>query len=71
MNDKDNLVQWQKASNSEIVSLKRNGTWREVPMSQAETRILPGTWVFRRKRTPNGAISKYKARYEYCVRGDL
>ena len=30
---------------------------------------MPGTWVFRRKRTPDGEISKYKARY--CVRGDL
>jgi hypothetical protein len=69
MNDKDNIVNWQKASNAEIVSLEKNGTWQEVPMSQAETRILPGTWVFRRKRTPDGAISKYKARY--CVRGDL
>ena len=27
------------------------------------------TWVFRRKRTPHGTISKYKARY--CVQGDL
>jgi hypothetical protein len=69
MNDKDNLVEWQKASNAEIASLEKNGTWKEVPISQAVTRILPGTWVFRRKRTPDGAISKYKARY--CVRGDL
>ena len=69
MNDKENLVEWQKASNAEIVSLEKNGTWKEVPISQAVTRILPGTWVFRRKRTPDGAVSKYKARY--CVRGDL
>ena len=40
-----------------------------MSISEAKTRILPGTWVFRRKRTPDGTISKYKARY--CVRGDL
>ena len=37
--------------------------------SSATTKILPGTWVFRRKRTPDGEIKTYKARY--CVRGDL
>ena len=40
-----------------------------VPIADAKAKILPGTWVFRRKRTPDGAISKYKACY--CVRGDL
>ena len=38
-------------------------------MEEATTKILPGTWVFRRKRTPSGKIKKYKGRY--CVRGDL
>ncbi len=58
-----------KAANDEIQSLQKNGTWKVVPISYAKTRILPGTWVFRRKRAPEGTISKYKARY--CVRGDL
>ncbi|KAI2499655.1 hypothetical protein MHU86_14836 [Fragilaria crotonensis] len=34
-----------------------NGTWIEVPITEAKTRILPGTWVFRRKRTPDGTIT--------------
>ena len=69
MNDVDNVEKWMSAANDEIQSLQKNGTWIEVPISGAKTRILPGTWVFRRKRTPDGTISKYKARY--CVRGDL
>ena len=64
-----NVVRWMEAAAKEIASLEKNGTWFEVDMSVAKTRILPGTWVFRRKRTPDGEISKFKARY--CVRGDL
>ena len=69
MSDRDNVEKWLKAAHDEIQSLQKNGTWKEVPITEAKTRILPGTWVFRRKRTPDGTISKYKARY--CVRGDL
>lgn len=61
--------EWIKAATAEIRSLEEHGTWREVPKSAAKSRILPGTWVFRRKRTPEGVIKKYKGRY--CVRGDL
>jgi len=32
-------------------------------------KIIPGTWVFRIKRNPDGSFKKYKARY--CLRGDL
>jgi Reverse transcriptase (RNA-dependent DNA polymerase) len=57
------------AAAAEITSLEKNGTWTETETANAKSRILPGTWVFKRKRTPDGEISKYKARY--CVRGDL
>ena len=60
---------WMEAARKEIASLEKNGTWLEVNASEAKSRILPGTWVFKQKRTPDGEISKYKARY--CVRGDL
>ena len=40
-----------------------------MDINEAKTCILPGTWVFRQKRCPDGTIKKYKARY--CVRGDL
>jgi Reverse transcriptase (RNA-dependent DNA polymerase) len=65
----DNVIKWSESAAKEITSLEKNETWTEVDMSDAKTRILPGTWVFRRKRTPDGEISKFKARY--CVRGDL
>jgi len=65
----DEMSRWMEAAQKEIASLEEKGTWDEVDQSEAKTKILPGTWVFRRKRTPDGEISKYKARY--CVRGDL
>jgi hypothetical protein len=69
MADTANILEWLTAAAKEITSLERNGTWIEVTMDIAKTKILPGTWVFRHKRTPDGEISKYKARY--CVRGDM
>ena len=69
MSDTANIDKWLAAAAQEIQSLERNGTWRVVSISDAQNKILPGTWVFRRKRTPDGMVSKYKARY--CVRGDL
>ena len=69
MADTANVTRWMEAATKEIVSLEKNGTWREVAFEDAKTKILPGTWVFRRKRSPDGEITKYKARY--CVRGDL
>ena len=64
--DKD---RWSEAAKKEIEELEGKTTWKEVPMSEAKSKIIPGTWVFRVKRTPSGEIKKYKARY--CVRGDL
>ena len=62
-------AKWMEAAQGEISSLEAKGTWTEVPMANARTKIIPGTWVFRVKRSPSGEIKKYKARY--CVRGDL
>ena len=63
--------EWRKAALKEIKELEGKGTWREVSVRDVPSgeTILPGTWVFRRKRTPDGTIKKYKGRY--CVRGDL
>ena len=57
------------AAQAEITALESKLTWEEVPMSDAKSKIIPGTWVFRVKRDPMGEIKKFKARY--CVRGDL
>ena len=69
MADHPHVQKWLEAAAEEIRVLEAKGTWEEVPKSEAKGRILPGTWVFRRKRKPDGMIKKLKARY--CVRGDL
>ena len=65
----EHRAEWIKAASAEISSLEKLGCWEEVTMSKASTKILPGTWVFRVKRAPDGTFKKWKARY--CIRGDL
>jgi Reverse transcriptase (RNA-dependent DNA polymerase)/GAG-pre-integrase domain len=63
---------FRKAMGKEIDSLVEQGTWTQTTKDeahQAGKAILPGTWTFKRKRTPEGEVKKLKARY--CVRGDL
>ena len=60
---------WIQAARIEIAALEAMECWDEVPMSSAKGKIIPGTFVFRRKRSPDGEIKKYKGRF--CVRGDL
>jgi hypothetical protein len=69
MSDSTNLDKWMVAAAAEIASLEKNETWTETETANAKSHILPGTWVFKRKSTPGGEISKYKARY--CVQGNL
>ena len=49
--------------------MEKLNCWVEVPIEQATTKVLPGTWVFKVKRAPDGTFKKFKARY--CIRGDL
>ena len=67
--DHDHIDEWRKSAEAEIRALESKGTWVETTQNKAKTKVIPGTWVFRRKRTPDGTIRKYKGRY--CVRGDL
>ena len=70
MADTDNITKWMEAAAKEVASLEKNGTWWvEVDFDDAKTKVLPGTWVFKRKRSPDGESTNYMARY--CVRGDL
>ena len=69
MQDLVHRSKWMEAAQAEISALETKGTWVEVPLSDAKSKILPGTWVFCVKRSPDGEIRKYKARY--CIRGDL
>ena len=58
-----------EAAQVEIDELVEKGTWREDLKCHATTKIIPSQWVFRIKRTPDGAIKKFKARI--VLRGDL
>ena len=69
MNDFGHEADWQKAAVKEVLALVEKGTWEEVDIAEATSKILPGTWVFRRKRNPDGELKSRKARY--CCRGDL
>jgi hypothetical protein len=69
MAEPEHRAKWLESMQEEIQALEMHGTWDEVDISDAKTKILPGTWVLRRKRTPDGEVRKYKARY--CCRGDL
>ena len=58
-----------EAADKEIRSLEAQGTWTEVPRSEATTRIVPSQWVFNIKRNPDGEVKKLKGRT--VLRGDL
>ena len=58
-----------KAAEVEVKALEDFGCWEEIPIEMATTKVLPGTWVFRIKRAPDGTLKKFKGRY--CIRGDL
>jgi hypothetical protein len=60
---------WIESAKKEIKSLEDQGTWTEVDISEATSRILPSQWVFRRKRTPDGNVKSLKGRT--VARGDL
>ena len=65
----EHRLQWIEAATVEIRALESFDCWEEVPFEQATTKVIPGTWVFRVKRAPDGTFKKFKARY--CLRGDL
>ena len=69
MQDPQNRDAWRASALAEIRQLESKGTWKEVPLSDGTSRVLPGTWVFRQKGRPDGEIKKFKSRY--CCRGDL
>jgi hypothetical protein len=58
---------FQKAALDEIKTLEQLGTWTEITRDKVpkKKQVLGGTWVFKCKRTPEGVITKHKARF--CV----
>jgi hypothetical protein len=57
------VKKWLDAADKEICQLEGKETWDEVPLSSSTVEVIPGTWVFRRKRSPDGTITKWKARW--------
>ena len=57
-----------EGAQQEIDELESYKAWEEVPRCEAD-HVVPTTWVFRRKRRPDGTIKRWKARF--CIRGDL
>ena len=58
-----------RAMQEEMESLESMDPWEIVSISDVKGKnILDSTWVFRRKRFPDGTVRKLKARW--CVRGD-
>lgn len=61
---------WLEAMDVEIQQLWEKGTFRPIDKSEVPkgAQILGSTWVFKRKRHPDGLLDKLKARC--CLRGD-
>jgi len=53
--------EWVKAALAEIEAHLRNGTW-ELAQLPPGKRAIRSRWVFKVKRTPEGAVDKYKGR---------
>jgi hypothetical protein len=63
------VPKWLEAARLEVEALIDKRAWVEDDIANAKGRILPGIWVFRRKRSPDGTIKKWKGRF--TIRGDL
>jgi len=56
-----NSAAWKEAMDSEMESLKENGTWKLVKLP-TDAKAIPCKWVYRVKLNPDGSISKYEVR---------
>ncbi|KAL6320707.1 hypothetical protein AAG906_008707 [Vitis piasezkii] len=52
---------WRKAMSEEVTTLLQHGTWELVPPTPGQN-LVGCKFVFRKKRNPDGTISRYKAR---------
>jgi hypothetical protein len=64
----DHQEQYLKAMKIEVASLLQKITWNYTHFSKS-AHVFKSTWVFKLKWFPDGAPSKFKARF--CVRGDI
>ena len=55
-------MQWQKAMQEEYDALVENHTW-DIVYVPKDQKVLKGKWVYKIKRSNEGTISRYKARW--------
>ena len=60
MGDIEHVNKWMEAAAKEVASLEKNGTGKEVSTLEVKTKILPGTWIFRRRQSPDGELPSTK-----------
>ena len=58
--DAQGVVEWEAATNEEIESLHKNGTWDLVPKPK-DAEIITCKWVYKLKKMSDGLIHRYKA----------
>ncbi len=60
-----NATQWARAMEEELDQLRKNKTWKLIPVSKIEPshRALGERWVYRVKRDMNETIARSKARW--------
>ena len=56
-----NKAKWRLATEEEMTSLKKKGTWKLIEPPE-KAKIIGRKWVFKLKKTAEGAVSKYEAR---------
>jgi hypothetical protein len=62
MSNSDAVEKWRITTKKEIDDLTEQGTWIEIPISDAHIQILPNLWVFQHKQTHDGEIKNDKSR---------
>ena len=68
MRDPKYVAEWKTAAMKEIQQFIEKGTFVEVPIEEVTSKVLPGVWVFKMKRRPDGTLLKFKARF--CIQGN-
>ncbi len=59
--------EYWKAAEKEINTLEGMDAW-DVVECEVDTNVIHGTWAFKCKQFPNGAVKKFKACF--CACGD-
>ncbi|RYO77619.1 hypothetical protein DL764_010202 [Monosporascus ibericus] len=60
---------FREDAKKEIEALTERGVWKEIPITQAKSKLIPLKWVFTYKFDKDGWLERCKSRI--CVRGDL